>query len=41
MSTIYGFVVLPMSAGVGGEAGAVCPTGVLCLLLMQCLYKSL
>lgn len=26
MSTIYGFVVLPMSAGLGGgEAGAGCP----------------
>lgn len=38
MSTIYGFVVLPMSAGQRGERQG---PGVLCLLLMPCLYKSL
>lgn len=38
MSTIYGFVVLPMSAGGGGVRQG---PGVLCLLLMPCLYISL
>lgn len=33
MSTIYGFVVLPMSAGVGGRQGP-------CVLQVSCVFCS-